>query len=106
MVANNREGDGTLWTCGWAQAGRLGPSDVELAAAGSDLLYGKYLTVPKQVGLAGVAMIGGGQTHSVAVRGDGTVWAWGGNGYGELSNGTRTSLPESVPTPAQIDIGQ
>jgi len=100
------KGDRTLRTCGWAQDGRLGLSDEELAAVGSDLLYGKYLTVPKQVGLAGVAIIGGGQIHSVAVLTDGTIWAWGGNGYGQLSNGTRTSLPESVPTPAQIDIGQ
>jgi alpha-tubulin suppressor-like RCC1 family protein len=61
--------------------------------------------VPKQVGLAEVAAIGGGQTHSVAVQGDGTVWAWGNNGYGQLSGGTPTSLPQSVPTPAQIDLG-
>lgn len=74
MVADNREGDGTLWTCGWAQDGRLGLSDEELAAAGGDLLYGKHLAVPKRVGgISGVAAIGGGRTHSVAVRGDGTV---------------------------------
>ena len=42
-------GDGALWTCGWAQDGRLGLSDAELAAAGGDLLYGKYLTVRKRV---------------------------------------------------------
>ena len=71
------KGDGTLRTCGWAQDGRLGLSDDELAAAGGDLLYGK--TVPKQVGLTDDAAIGGGQIHSVAVRTDGTVWAWGHN---------------------------
>ncbi len=100
------KGDGTLWTCGWAQGGRLGLSDDGLAAAGSDLLYGKHLTVPKQVGLAGVAMIGGGQTHSVAVLTDGTVWAWGFNTYDQLSGGTSTSLPDTVYTPGQIDFGQ
>ncbi len=50
--------DGTLWICGWADDGRLGLSDDGLAAAGDDLLYGKYLTVPKQVGLTDVAAIG------------------------------------------------
>jgi len=98
--------DGTLWTCGWARNGRLGLSDDVLAAAGNDLLYGKYLTVPKQVGLADVAAIGGGQTHSVAVQGDGTVWAWGYNTYEQLSGGTSTSLPDAVATPVQIDFGE
>lgn len=98
--------DGTLWTCGWADNGRLGLSDDELAAAGDDLLYGKYLTVPKQVGLADVAEIGGGHTHSVAVQGDGTVWAWGYNTYEQLCGGTSTSLPNTVATPVQIDFGE
>ena len=106
-VANNREGDGKVWTCGWAQYGRLGLSDAESAAAGGGLLYGKYLAVPKQVGgISGVAAIGGGQTHSVAVRGDGTVWAWGHNTCGQLCGGTSTSLPDTVYTPAQIEFGQ
>jgi len=74
-----------------------------LAAAGSGLLYGKYLTVPKQVGL-NVAAIGGGQTHSVAVQTDGTVWGWGHNTYDPLCGGTSTSLPDTVYTP--IDFGQ
>lgn len=100
------KGDGTLWICGWAQDGRLGLSDDELAAAGGDLLYGKYLTVPKQVGLAEVAAIGGGQTHSVAVQTDGTVWAWGHNTHDQLCGGTSTSLPDTVYTPAQIEFGQ
>ena len=97
------KGDGTLWTCGWAQAGRLGLSDAELAAAGGDLLYGK--TVPKQVGLTDDAAIGGGQTHCVAVQGDGTVWAWGHNTCGQLCGGTSTSLPGTVYTLAQIEFG-
>ena len=97
--------DGTLWTCGWADNGRLGLSDDELAAAGDDLLYGKYLTVPKQVGLVDVAAIGGGQTHSVAVQGVGTVWAWGYNTYEQLCGGTPTSLPDTVAIPVQIDFG-
>ena len=71
-VANNREGDGKVWTCGWAQYGRLGLSDAESAAAGGGLLYGKYLAVPKQVGgISGVAAIGGGRPQR-RCRGDGT----------------------------------
>jgi len=99
------KGDGMLWTCGWAQDGRLGLSDEELSTAEGDLLHGKYLTVPK-VGLTDLAAIGGGQTHSVAVKGDGTVWAWGHNAYGQLCGGTSTSLPGTVHTSAQIEFGQ
>lgn len=99
------KGDGTLWICGWADDGRLGLSDDELAAAGDDLLYGRYLTVPKQVRLVDVAAIGAGQTHSVAVLGDGTVRAWGYNTCEQLCGGTSTSLPDTVATPVQIDFG-
>ena len=91
---------------GSAENGRLGLSDDELAVAGDDLLYGKYLAVPKQVGLADIAEIGDGQTHSVAGKGDGTVWAWGYNTYEQLCGGTSTSLPDTVATPVRIDLGE
>jgi alpha-tubulin suppressor-like RCC1 family protein len=46
--------------------------------------------------------IAGGDAHSVAVRPDGTVWAWGSNAYGELgigsvSNNSCTCIPNAVP---------
>ncbi|MDY6827596.1 MAG: dockerin type I domain-containing protein [Bacillota bacterium] len=31
-------------------------------------------------------MVAAGSNHSLAVRGDGSVWAWGYNGYGQLGN--------------------
>jgi hypothetical protein len=36
-----------------------------------------------------------GYFHSLAVRSDGTVWAWGDNQYGQLGDGTRTN--QSTP---------
>ena len=38
--------------------------------------------------LSGVIDIKAGQGHSVALKNDGTVWAWGWNKYGQLGNGT------------------
>lgn len=35
-------------------------------------------------------MIASGRTHAVALRSDGTVWAWGTNNYGQLGDGTLT----------------
>jgi uncharacterized protein (TIGR03437 family) len=39
---------------------------------------------------AAVASIAAGTTHSLALKSDGTVWAWGDNGAGELGDGTTT----------------
>src|SRR5438094_920751 len=55
--------------------------------------------VPVQVsGLSGaVAVAGGGLSpsvsHSLAVKSDGTVWAWGSNLTGQLGNGTSSGTP-------------
>ncbi|MBP3965612.1 stalk domain-containing protein [Paenibacillus lignilyticus] len=55
--------------------------------------------VPVKVpGLTGVIAVTGGQTHSLALRDDGTVWAWGGNHDGELGDGT----DKSRALPAQV----
>ena len=35
--------------------------------------------------------------HSLALKSDGTVWAWGSNYYGQLGNGTNTD--SNVPVP-------
>jgi len=49
-------------------------------------------------GLTGVTAIAVGWRHTVALKNDGTVWAWGLNGYGELGDGTYTNRP----TPVQV----
>ena len=68
--------DGTVWTWGDNYYGQLGDG----TAANSR-------TTPAQVaGLADVVMITAGSAHSVAVKRDGTVWAWGRNVDGECGN--------------------
>jgi len=55
--------------------------------------------VPVQVSnLTGVTAIAAGQTHSMALKSDGTVWTWGDNTYGELGN---SSNDQSI-TPVQV----
>ncbi|MBM2815382.1 MAG: C-terminal target protein [Ignavibacteria bacterium] len=44
---------------------------------------------------------GGGAQHTLAIKSDGTLWAWGGNAYGQLGDGTITDKN----TPVQIGSG-
>jgi hypothetical protein len=47
------------------------------------------MSAPVQVtNLSGVTVIAVGHWHSLALKQDGTVWAWGYNGYGQLGDGT------------------
>ncbi|MEI6217342.1 MAG: hypothetical protein WCP86_00430, partial [bacterium] len=48
--------------------------------------------------LGGVMAVAAGHMHSLAVKVDGTVWAWGENDKGQLGNGTTTQQK----TPAQV----
>ena len=48
--------------------------------------------------LTGVIAVKAGQTFSLALKGDGTVWAWGGNGSGQLGDNLKgdSSVPVQV----------
>ncbi|WP_272946193.1 chitobiase/beta-hexosaminidase C-terminal domain-containing protein [Geobacter sp. OR-1] len=71
--------DGTVWAWGQNNVGQLGDD----SATNSN--------VPVQVdttsGLEGVVEIAAGLGHSVALKSDGTVWAWGDNAYGQIGTG-------------------
>jgi hypothetical protein len=56
--------------------------------------------------LSGITVIDGG-LHSLALKNDGTVWAWGMNLYGQLGNGTNTdsNVPVQVTGLCQIVTG-
>lgn len=45
-----------------------------------------------------------GAWHTVALRGDGTVWAWGANAYGELGDGTNVDRASPVQVVGLADI--
>lgn len=80
--------DGTVWAWGNNHYGQLG-----------DGSSGTIRSNPVQVaGLTEVVAIDVGLWHSLALKQDGTVWAWGNNQYGQLGDGTNTnrSLPVRV----------
>jgi alpha-tubulin suppressor-like RCC1 family protein len=61
---------------------------------------------PGNVGhLTDVVRIAAGATHSLAVRSDGTVWAWGDNGEGQLGDASTTSRYSPVQVHGPGNVG-
>jgi len=48
----------------------------------------RYVGDAESVGLQGVISIAAGSEHSMALKNDSTVWAWGVNSHGQLGSGT------------------
>ncbi|HEY8846946.1 MAG TPA: hypothetical protein VIM24_09825, partial [Candidatus Limnocylindrales bacterium] len=54
-------------------------------------------------GLTGVTQIDGGREQVVALKSDGTVWAWGLNSTGQLGDGTKTNRSNPIKVPGLTD---
>ena len=77
--------DGTLWTWGYNRAGGLGQSDSLLQTA-------VQAAAPVQIGSdTNWTHIAIGAAHSLALKNDGSLWAWGQNDRGQLGDGTKSN---------------
>jgi len=91
--------DGTVWAWGCNIWGQLG-----------DGSFANGMT-PVQVKLEegrpleGVKALAGGRGHSLALRGDGTVWAWGYNGHRQLGCDHPGSILQLSPVPVVVRPG-
>jgi alpha-tubulin suppressor-like RCC1 family protein len=85
--------DGTVWASGGNRQHQLGPSH-------KDDFSSKPILVP---GLKNIVSIAAGSGHSLALKSDGTVWAWGNNDKGQLGNGkTGHTFDLSIAKPIQV----
>jgi hypothetical protein len=91
--------EGTLWSWGWGEEGELGVNVV----CDWLLKIRRCSIVPVQVGTAtNWRAVAAGSGQSLALRADGTLWAWGINGHGQLGLGDGSSVvwePNAVPNP-------
>ncbi|NTX50914.1 hypothetical protein [Myxococcus sp. CA039A] len=85
--------DGTVWGWGNNFFGQLGIGTESSA----------HYTPTQVQNLTNVRMVSAGPFHSLALRWDGTIWAWGAGYYGKLGTGTEDST--SVPVQATAPTG-
>jgi len=81
--------DGTLWTWGRNLSGQLGDNTTTDRSTPVTTFAGG--TNWKQVA-------GGGDSHTAAIKTDGTLWTWGWNLFGQLGDNTTTSRNTPVTT--------
>ena len=80
--------DGTLWVWGSNAAEKLGTGNANYVIA-----------TPTQLGSdTNWLSVSDGWNHTIALKTDGTLWAWGKNEYGQLGDNTTVNKP----TPTQI----
>ena len=78
---------GTVFAWGLNAAGQLGDGTQEIRTTAVQVIDSTDATGY----LTGITAISAGAQHSLAVKQDGTLWAWGDNYYGQLGDGTRTT---------------
>ena len=87
--------DGTVWAWGSNTYGQIGDSTFN-----DNVLTPVQVHGPGNVGfLSNIKAISAGVIHSLALKNDSTVWAWGDNSFGEL--GDSTNIARLVPIQVQ-----
>jgi len=74
--------NGTVWTWGYQSNGRLGNGSFANSSQSTPVMIS---------GLTDVVAIAVNYQHGLALKADGTVWAWGYNYYGQLGDGSNTN---------------
>ena len=85
--------NGTMWSWGDNAKGQLGNGTITTP-----------IVVPAQIGTdTDWVNVTTGTAHSVAIKSNGTMWAWGDDDFGQLGHGGATTTPNPVPTQIGTD---
>jgi alpha-tubulin suppressor-like RCC1 family protein len=87
--------DGTLWTWGYGNSGRLATNSTS----------NKLTPVTTFAGGTNWKQVSSADRHTSAVKTDGTLWIWGRNNFGQLGNNSTLSTFSSVNTPITTFAG-
>ena len=91
--------DCTVWTWGYNTSGQLGTDTTPDTAIPT-----KVVGADGTGYLSDVIAVSGGDEHSLALKNDGTVWAFGDNGQGQLGDGTFTLSGIPVQVSGLTDV--
>ena len=90
--------DGQLWAWGANESGQLGTPAQSYQA--TQRLGNLYLSTPYHVPGRWAHVVAGGY-HSLALRANGQLWAWGSNGKGELARSPNEDSAVPAPVPGR-----
>lgn len=88
--------DGVVWAWGWNFTGQVGSGEWDDS---DDADFYAYALPTLVKNLNNVIAVSAGGSHSLALKRDGTVWAWGNNGFGQLGVGGNNQI---MPYPVQV----
>ncbi len=86
--------DGTVLAWGYNGSGQLGDGTTTWQRSSPVAV----------IGLTGVVAITAGYDHTLALKADGTLMAWGSNSYGQLGDGTTTQRSSPTPVPGLAGV--
>ena len=86
--------DGSLWGWGYNNYGQIGNGESS---------WVDFQTVPVKI-MDDVIQVAAGANHTLAIKTDGSLWAWGYNLYGQLGNGESGSEKKQI-SPVKIMDG-
>ncbi|WP_339191524.1 hypothetical protein MKX33_20685 [Paenibacillus sp. FSL R5-0490] len=85
--------DGTIWSWGGNYHGQVGNGKTS-----TNEQYATQVKGPGGVGyLTNITSVSAGLNHTVAIASNGTLWAWGNNGYGQLGVNTPSNIGSYYP---------
>lgn len=89
--------DGTVLAWGRNEFGERGDGTISVGFCACNPTPGAV------TGLTNVVSISADGNHSLAVKSDGTVWAWGRNNFGQLGN--NSTSPQTTPVQVGVGVG-